>query len=176
RDHLLHFPPAAGTLATAAADRIEDVIVGLPALAEGGDRPEANGGAVLVVEDNQITRNLLVRRLSRLGHTVGVAADGREALALVRAREFDLVLLDILLPGLNGLQVLEQLKADEQLRHIPVIMISALDELDTVVHCIESGAEDYLTKPFNPVLLRARLDACLEKKRLRDREVHYREQ
>src|SRR5947207_9937293 len=83
---------------------------------------------------------------------------------------FDLVLLDMMMPGLSGFEVLSRLKADERSRDLPVIMISALDELDSTVRCIEAGAEDYLPKPFNPVLLRARINACLEKKRLRDRE------
>jgi class 3 adenylate cyclase len=86
---------------------------------------------------------------------------------------FDLILLDIMMPEMNGYQVLQELKADPALSHIPVIMISALDEIDSIVRCIESGAEDYLTKPFNPVLLKARIDACLEKKRLRDREAEH---
>jgi class 3 adenylate cyclase/CheY-like chemotaxis protein len=101
---------------------------------------------------------------------VATAEDGRQALDLVRSRPFDLVLLDIMMPELNGYQVLERLKADESLRHIPVIMVSAVDEFDSVIRCIELGAEDYLPKPFNATLLKARLGACLEKKRLRDQE------
>ncbi len=85
----------------------------------------------------------------------------------------DLVLLDVMMPELDGYETLQQLKADQNLRDIPVIMISALDEIQSVVRCIEHGAEDYLPKPFNPVLLRARIGACLEKKRLRDQEVFY---
>ena len=84
------------------------------------------------------------------------------------ARQFDLVLLDIMMPNMNGYEVLEQMKADDKLRHIPVIMISAVDEIDSVVRCIELGAEDYLSKPFNPTLLRARVGASLERKRLHD--------
>src|SRR5262249_52757935 len=106
----------------------------------------------------------------------GASPPGTSHLAPDTASEsepFDLILLDIMMPEMNGYQVLQELKADETLRHIPVIMISALDEIDSIVRCIESGAEDYLTKPFNPVLLKARIDACLEKKRLRDREAHY---
>jgi CheY-like chemotaxis protein len=156
------------------AGMIHELIGSLPgrAAAHAGVEP----GAVLVVDDNEINRDLLVRRLTRDGHTVTAAADGRQALDLVRARPFDVILLDIIMPELNGFQVLEQLKADERLRHIPVIMISAFDEIDSVVRCIEMGAEDYLTKPFNPVVLAARLGACLEKKRFRDREVLYLEQ
>jgi class 3 adenylate cyclase len=131
----------------------------------------AGAGRILVVDDNEINRDMLSRRLERDGHAVRCAENGRRALEMLRAEDFDLVLLDILMPDINGYQVLEGMKADEGLRHIPVIMISALDEIDSVVRCIEIGAEDYLPKPFNPVVLRARLSASLEKKRLRDREV-----
>ena len=128
-------------------------------------------GRILVVDDIETNRDLLGRRLGKQGFTISVAEDGLRALAMLRAQPFDLVLLDIMMPGLNGYQVLQQMKDDEALRHIPVIMISALDEVDSVVRCIEIGAEDYLSKPFNPVLLNARIGASLEKKRLRDREV-----
>lgn len=125
---------------------------------------------VLVVDDNEMNRDLLSRRLKRQGFTVVMAEDGRQALETVRTQPFDMVLLDVMMPHMNGYQVLETLKADADLRHIPVIMISALDDLDSVVRCIELGAEDYLFKPFNPTLLKARIGACLEKKRLRDQE------
>ena len=128
-----------------------------------------NTYALLVVDDNEDNRYTLTHRLKRQGYAnVTIAVDGWQALDLLRAKRFDLVLLDIMMPELNGYQVLEQLKADEKLRHIPVIMISAVDELESVVRCIELGAEDYLAKPFNPTLLKARLGASLEKKRLRD--------
>jgi adenylate cyclase len=127
-------------------------------------------GLVLVVDDNEMNRDLLSRRLTRQGHTIVIAEDGLQALEKVRTQPFDLVLLDVMMPGMNGYQVLEHIKADATLRHIPVIMISALDDLDSVVRCIELGAEDYLFKPFNPTLLKARIGACLEKKRLRDQE------
>ena len=130
-------------------------------------------GSVLVVDDNEVNRDLLARRLQRQGHAVTVAEDGVQALQLMRSEPFDLVLLDIMMPLMNGYQVLENLKADENLRHIPVIMISAVDDIDSIVRCIELGAEDYLSKPFNPVLLKARISACLEKKRLRDQEQTY---
>jgi CheY-like chemotaxis protein len=130
--------------------------------------------ALLVVDDNEDNRYTLTRRLAREGYdTVVTATNGREALDLLAARRFDLVLLDVMMPELNGYEVLERIRADDQLRHVPVIMISALDQLESVVRCIELGAEDYLPKPFNPVLLRARVGACLEKKRLRDQEVRY---
>lgn len=133
-------------------------------------------GFVLVVDDNEINRDLLYRHLQREGHSVAVAENGREALKLLNKENFDLVLLDILMPEMNGYQLLTHLKADEALRHIPVIMLSALDDMDSVVRCIELGADDYLPKPFNPVLLRARIDSCLEKKRRRDQELAYLEQ
>ncbi len=133
-------------------------------------------GSLLVVDDNEMNRDMLSRRLDRQGHMVAGAENGRQALEMIQTNSFDLVLLDVMMPELNGYQVLERLKADDDLRHIPVIMLSALDELDSVVRCIELGAEDYLSKPFNPVLLRARVNACLEKKRLRDQEVFYLQQ
>jgi CheY-like chemotaxis protein len=133
-----------------------------------------DGPALLVVDDNEDNRYTLVQRLRRLRYTnVTTAVDGREALTRLRQRDFDLILLDVMMPELNGYEVLEQLRADERLRHVPVIMISAVDQVESVVRCIELGAEDYLPKPFDPVLLRARIGACLEKKRLRDQEVRY---
>src|SRR5207244_2542554 len=111
--------------------------------------------------------------LVRLGFTVAIAENGRRALEELRAAKFDLLLLDIQMPELNGYEVLEQLKADPALRDIPVIVLSASDEIERVARCIEMGAEDYLPKPFDPVLLQARIGASLEKKRLRDREVSY---
>ncbi len=128
---------------------------------------------ILVVDDVTDNRQVLERRLTREGHRVSCAADGREALALVQAEPFDLILLDILMPEVDGFEVLRRLKATADTSDIPVIMISALDDLDSVVRCIEQGAEDHLTKPFDPVLLRARINASLDKKRLRDREREY---
>ena len=113
---------------------------------------------LLVVDDNEDNRYTLTRRLTREGYTqLTTAANGREALEVLQRQPFDLVLLDIMMPEVNGYEVLERMKADAQLRHIPVIMISAVDEIDSVVRCIELGAEDYLAKPFNPTLLRARV-------------------
>lgn len=122
---------------------------------------------VLIVDDNEMNRDVLSRRLARHGIDVSAAEDGEQALQQMRARRFDLVFLDIMMPKLNGYQVLEQAKSDPALRDMPIIVISALDELDSVVKCIELGAEDYLFKPFNPVLLKARVNAVLEKNRLR---------
>jgi sigma-B regulation protein RsbU (phosphoserine phosphatase) len=120
-----------------------------------------------------MNRDMLSRRLQRQGHSVEVAANGRDALARVRAKDFDLILLDIMMPEMNGYETLEQLKADPNLAHIPVIMISAVDELESIVRCIKLGAEDYLPKPFNNTLLKARIGASLEKKRLRDQQQAY---
>ena len=128
--------------------------------------------ALLIVDDNEDNRYTLTRRLQREGYAnLTSAADGQQALELLGTRPFDLVLLDVMMPGLNGYEVLERMRADNRLRHIPVIMISALDEIESVIRCIELGAEDYLSKPFNPTLLRARVGASLEKKRLRDEIV-----
>jgi adenylate cyclase len=120
---------------------------------------------ILVVDDNEMNRDMLSRRLQRQRYDVEMAENGERCLDLMRNRSFDLVLLDVMMPKMNGYEVLEQAKADDDLRHIPVIMISAVDDLDSVVRCIELGAEDYLFKPFNPVLLKARIGATLDKYR-----------
>jgi len=125
---------------------------------------------LLVVDDIPANRELLVRRLQRFGHAVAQAEGGRQALEMLGAEAFDLVLLDITMPEVDGYQVLESIRSDAALRHLPVVMVSALDEIDSVVRCLELGADDYLTKPFNPLILRARVDASLAKKRLRDVE------
>lgn len=132
---------------------------------------------VLVVDDNEMNRDMLTRRLDRHGYQTRVAENGRHAmemLEIVDGEKYDLVLLDIMMPEVNGYQVLERMKASPRLRHIPVIMITALEEMESVVRCIEMGAEDYVLKPFNPVLLKARVSASLEKKRLHDQEENYR--
>jgi class 3 adenylate cyclase len=127
-------------------------------------------GRMLVVDDNRVNRLLLTRALEQHGHHVANAENGRIAMDLLRSKPFDVLLLDIDMPEMNGFEVLEALLTDNHLREIPVIMTSASDELDRVVKCIEMGAEDYLVKPLNPVLLRARVNASLEKKRLRDEQ------
>ena len=128
-----------------------------------------NQPIVLVVDDNEVNRDVLSRRLTRYGYSAESAATGREALRMIRKKEYDLVLLDIMMPEMNGYQVLERIKEDPLTRSLPVIVISALDDIDSVVKCIELGAEDYLPKPFNPMMLKARISASLDKKRLRDR-------
>ncbi len=131
---------------------------------------ETGTDTILVVDDDQANRELLSRRLQRLGYAVVEASDGRAALEMMAGGSVDLVLLDLMMPLLDGYAVLEARREDHALRDIPVLMISALDEMDSMVRCIELGADDYLSKPFDPVLLKARIGACLEKKRLHDRE------
>ena len=160
-----------------AASHLEDVseMVRDAMVVEKSSRevPAGYHNPLLIVDDNEINRDVLARQLQRQGHATAVAENGRRALEMVQAQKFDLLLLDIMMPEMNGYEVLRRLKSDAGLQDIPVIMISALDEIETVVRCIELGAEDYLPKPFDPVLLRARIGACLEKKRLRDAEVEY---
>src|SRR5213593_3261421 len=138
--------------------------------------PLIPASSLLVVDDNSVNRIMLSRYISKLGYQATLAENGRQALDKLGNEPFDLVLLDVQMPEMDGYQVLEHLKADPRLRDIPVIMISAVEELDSVVRCIELGAQDYLPKPFNPVLLRARLSASLERKWLRDQEVDYLQQ
>jgi adenylate cyclase len=140
-------------------------------------RPKSTAsGRLLVVDDDASNRDVLCRRLEREGYETCTAENGREALTLLSERPFDLVLLDFMMPGMTGAEALGIMKSNPSLCHLPVIMISATDDLSRVVECIELGAEDYLPKPFDPVLLRARIDACLEKKRLRDEEQRKSEQ
>ena len=131
---------------------------------------------VLIVDDEVFNVDYLEQELDDLDCETISAANGREALEQVAVEAPDLILLDIMMPEMDGFQVLERLKAGETWRDIPVIIISALDDIGSVVKGIEMGAEDYLPKPFDPVLLKARIGACLEKKRLRDREVYYLQQ
>lgn len=144
-----------------------------PIIADEPEPTEERQASILVVDDNETNRDLLSRRVGRQGYYTEVAENGRVALAKLSERQFDLVLLDILMPEMDGYQALAQMKSDPKLRHIPVVMISAVDQIESVVRCIELGAEDYLPKPFNPVLLKARISSSIEKKRLRDREVRH---
>ena len=169
-----------------AADRLAKLLTpGVPAPAAdagtdgAGDAPAAEPalrGSILVVDDDQGNRDLLSRRLVREGFSVHTAPDGQAALEILErdsSPPIDLVLLDVMMPGIDGYEVLRRLKGDPTRRELPVLMISALDEVNSVVRCIELGAEDYLPKPFDPVLLRARIGACLEKKRLRDQQARH---
>jgi adenylate cyclase len=130
----------------------------------------AAAGRVLVVDDNRVNQLLLGRALEQQGHTVDFAENGRQALDLLEESRFDLILLDVEMPEVDGYEVLAEMKGDPRLRDVPVIMTSALDELDSVVRCIEMGAEDYLTKPVNAILLQARVGSSLEKKRIHDEQ------
>lgn len=162
-------PPATGTDAT---DDVADVR-GASVMARGGG---AGAGTALVVDDSVVNRKLLGQLLSGIGIHALEAPDGSAALSALRAeagREVDVVLLDVEMPELDGYETLAAIKADEALRHLPVIMVSGIDELASVVRCIEMGATDYLTKPYDPALLRARVNASLGAKRLRDLEVGY---
>jgi class 3 adenylate cyclase len=169
-------PTALGTaetsplLVTPSRDLVGQVMQSIQPIAMMRTRDQGHSSRILVVDDMETNRELLSRRLSRDGHVVSMADGGRSALQLVAADKFDLVLLDLMMPDMNGFEVLRRLKSDPLVRHIPVIMISALDEIDSTVRCIEAGAEDYIPKPFDPVLLGARIEASLERKRLRDRE------
>lgn len=169
---------AAGHLLTlirqgVAPPSAERPAVDMPRVQADAAAPSGERGAILVVDDNESNRDMLSRRLARQGYHVQVATGGRLALEALQIHRVDLVLLDVMMPEMDGYDVLQRLKSDPALRDIPVLMISALDEIDSVVRCIELGAEDYLPKPFDPVLLRARIGACLEKKRLRDQELLY---
>lgn len=125
---------------------------------------------ILIVDDEPFNLDLLEQELEILGHESVRAANGRVALDLLRDGPYDLVLLDVMMPMLDGYAVLREMKAHDRLRHTPVVMISALTDISSIVRCIELGAEDYLPKPFDPVLLEARIRACLDRKRLHDRE------
>jgi adenylate cyclase len=127
--------------------------------------PDVGQASLLVVDDNPTNRDLLSRQVARQGFSVHTASHGREALERLGAEDFDLVLLDVMMPEIDGIEVLRRMKADPGLRDIPVIMISVLDEIDSVVRCIQLGPADYLTKPFDPVLLQARIGASLEVRR-----------
>ncbi len=132
--------------------------------------------SILVVDDDQINRMVLAHDLEQEGHRVTAVEDGGSALEALRDGRFDVVLLDVLMPEMDGYETLTQIERDEKLRHVPVIMVSALEDIESVVRCIELGAADYLPKPFDPVLLRARINGCLTKKRLHDLELEYIEQ
>jgi adenylate cyclase len=136
----------------------------------------SRAASILVVEDNAVHRATLVSSLQREGHRVATAEDGRRGLELLRSEPFDVVLLDIVMPEMDGFQVLKEVKADPELRHLPVIVITSVDDMDSAVRCIEMGADDFLAKPFDPVLLRARITAGLTKKELHDLQQRHLEE
>ena len=141
--------------------------------AENPEGSAVRSGSILVIDDEEINRHLLTRRLTHHGHVVLTADNGHTGLAMAARESIDLILLDVLMPGLSGYEVLSRLKADAVLREIPVLMISALDQTASVTRCIALGADDYLTKPFDPLVLRARVNSCLRKKWARDFELAY---
>lgn len=143
----------------------DSIAVGAPA-SEGA-------GLILVVDDNDLNRDLLGRRLQQLGHEVDTVGDGDTALRMLRRRPYDVVLLDIIMPGLDGYQVLERLQGDAELATVPVLVISALTEMHSVARCIKLGAVDFLPKNVDPVVLQARVSRSIEQKRARDREIRY---
>lgn len=161
-----------GTPADAAGEMFSGIVRSIRSI---DDQPLETTltGHILVVDDMASNRDLLARRLKRDGHRVAEADGGRAALSAVVGQDFDLILLDLMMPDMNGFDVLAQLKADERTRDIPVIMVSALGERDSMIRCIQAGAEDYLEKPVNPVLLKARIGASLERLSWRLRERQY---
>jgi phosphoserine phosphatase RsbU/P len=168
--------PIAGTELSSADDQAQHPMTLVPGLGIQVPVPKStqpdflDQGAILVVDDDEQNRDMLARRLRRCGYAVSMAPSGVQALQLIRRQQYDLVLLDLVMPGLDGFQTLARIKSDPVLKDTPVIMLSALDEENGIARCIEMGAEDYLAKPFNAVFLRARIGACMEKKRLRDKE------
>jgi class 3 adenylate cyclase len=160
---------AAPTLGEDAAAILSDLLAERREADEGPLPPEETG-YILVVDDIESNRDLLSRRLAADGHRVAVACDGREAVDRLQAEDFDLVLLDLMMPVMNGFEVLAHMKRDANLKRVPVVMVSALDESESVIRCIEAGADDYLPKPVNPILLKARIRAGLEKKQWMDEE------
>ncbi len=169
------FLAAAGVTPASATTFLRRVSSAPPWQIGSGESSGAPGqaGLILAVDDDPANREMLERRLKRLGHLVRLAENGRHALELLREVSFDLVLLDLQMPEMTGSETLALMKGDPALRHIPVIVLSASDETARVARCVEMGAEDYLPKPFDPVLLQARIGASLEKCRLREREVSH---
>lgn len=135
-----------------------------PPLLPGGQAALQAQGTILVVDDNEMNRDLLSRHLKKQGYSAELAENGHEAFEILKTRRFDLVLLDMMMPEINGYEVLQMLKRDKAYKDLPVIMLSALDEIDSVVRCLDAGAEDYLTKPFEPALLQARIGSCLKRR------------
>ena len=143
-------------------------------LASGNVQSNRDPGVILAVDDMPENRDLVSRLLSKAGHTVLTAESGEEALELLETMGVDVVLLDLMMPGIGGSEVLRHMKEDERLRATPVVMISGRQDMDQIIACIQAGADDYLLKPFNPVLLQARISAGIERKRWHDREEQYR--
>ena len=158
-----------------SSELTREVLSKLPtaSVADTHDLPSGQG-SLLVVDDNPTNRDLLTRQLARHGYIVAAAKDGKEALDKLASRDFDLILLDVIMPEMDGVETLRRVKEDERLREIPVIMLSSLDEVESAIRCIEAGAEEYITKPVQSTLLKARIAANLEVRDLRARERTYR--
>ena len=152
-----------------SSDDIKSVLASIQPL-DKGERKKVTKGSILVVDDNKNNTTLLKKRLEKLGNTVKVANDGMEAIKITEKSRLDLILLDIIMPNMNGYEVLGFLKKDKRYHEIPVIMLSSMDDLTSIYRCIELGADDYVTKPFDKLVLEARISACIEKKQLRDKE------
>ena len=164
---------AAGAVLYTSVPTLSEPQSNAPAPGEHAPSTDMRGGTLLIVDDNSLNRDMLGRRVERLGYEAFHAVNGRQALELLRARPFDLVLLDLMMPELDGYGVLQAMRDDPELSRVPVIVLSALDDMASVVRAVELGADDYLPKPFDQVLLKARIGACLFKKRLRDMEADY---
>lgn len=173
RDDVRKMQQAAERIASFAAGSPDAVDGAVPHQASEAEPENDDRGTILAVDDNPDNRQLLQRMLERQGYSVTMAASGEACLKLLGERRFDLVLLDVMMPGMSGFDVLSRMRESDEWRNIPVIVISALDESSAAIRCIQMGAEDYLPKPFDLVLLRARIGATLEKKRLRDQERRY---
>ena len=152
-----------------SSDDIKSVLASIQPL-DKGEKKKVTKGSILVVDDNKNNTTLLKKRLEKLGNTVKVANDGMEAIKITEKSQLDLILLDIIMPNMNGYDVLGFLKKDKRYHEIPVIMLSSMDDLTSIYRCIELGADDYVTKPFDKLVLEARISACIEKKQLRDKE------
>ncbi|MCB1740759.1 MAG: adenylate/guanylate cyclase domain-containing response regulator, partial [Gammaproteobacteria bacterium] len=163
-------PRSCSTRTTPAKDAIAGALLDVNDLNRHGADEGVNSSTVLVIDDDPDSREILMRYLQRKGHRALTARNGEDGLAMLRALAFDAILLDLDLPHLNGYGVLQQLKSDPVFAAIPVVIVSGFNERETVAHCLEQGADDFIAKPFDPVLLLSRLRASIEKKRLLDRE------
>ena len=159
-----------------AATLAQNAATTLRSLSQESPEKLSPGGMILVIDDNPTNCDLLARQLQRQAYTVTTATNAQQALRLLKAIPYDLILLDVIMPGMDGLELLQEIKRHDSWRHIPVIMISAVDEIDGAVKCIELGAEDYVQKPFDPALLKTRISVCLERKQLRNKETLYLQQ
>ena len=156
-----------------AAEEEGDAASPRPQLAALELEPAPRPGRILVVDDNLFNRELLSRHLERQGHEVRAAADGLAALELLRSEPFDVAIIDVMMPGMNGYQLLERMRAEEVLKGVHAIVISSLEDTQIIARCIQLGAEDYLPREFEPVILKARIESCLEKKRMKEEQELY---